>query len=142
MRKLALAVAALQLLAALPAAGGATQGGRRRADTLLPGAWGGRHVRLEVREGGATVEFDCARATVEGRIAVDRSGRFSVAATYYQERGGPERADETPAGEPVRLNGRVGGSLMRLTVTRAGTRRVLGTYSLARDREPFIVKCR
>ena len=36
----------------------------------------------------------------------------------------------------------VGGSLLKLTVTRAGTRKLLGTFNLARDREPVLVKCR
>ena len=72
--KLTLALAALQLFAALPADAHAaahglkasgrrstmTQGGpekvRRRApDTLLPGVWGGEHIRFEVTETGAPV---------------------------------------------------------------------------------------
>ena len=172
MKRMLFAVAALQLLVSLPAAGrgaradafssggafvegsaarvsGAPEpqtrrrrGGRRRADSLLPGVWGGKHVRFEVTEGGASVEFDCAHATVEGPVVVDRAGRFSAAATYYAEHGGPVRADESANGFPVRLTGRVGGSLMKLTVTRAGTRRSLGSFSLARDREPELFKCR
>ena len=119
------------------------RGGRRRApDSLLPGTWGGEHVRLEVTEGGATVEFDCAHATVEGRVVVDGAGRFNVAGTYVEEHGGPVRADESSGGFPVRLSGRVGGSLMRLTVTRARTRKVVGTFALARDREAELGKCR
>jgi hypothetical protein len=142
MKTIALAVVALQLFAAFPFAGGGTQRGRKRADALLPGTWGGRHVRLEVTDGGASVEFDCAHATVEGRIVVDRAGRFSVAGTYYAEHGGPVRIDETPNGFPVRLAGRVGGSLMKLTVTRAGRRKSLGTFALAREREAELFKCR
>lgn len=119
------------------------RGGRARADALLPGVWGGEHVRLEVTEGGANVEFDCAHATVRGPVVVGAAGRFSVAATYFEEHGGPVRAEESSAsGFPVRLTGRVGGSLMKLTVTRARTRRVIGTFSLARDREAELVKCR
>ena len=142
-RTITIAVVALQLFAALAAAGGGTQGGRRRStDALLPGVWGGRHVRFEVTDGGANIEFDCAHATVEGRIVVDRAGRFSAAGTYYAEHGGPIRADESSNGFPVRLTGRVGGSLMRLTVTRTRTRKSLGTFALARDREPEVFKCR
>ena len=174
MRRIAIAFAALQFLAALPPAcygaragafnsGGALRDGaaakvwraptpqtggrrgrRRRADALLPGVWGGKRVRFEVTEGGASVEFDCAHATVEGRIVVDRAGRFSVAGTYVEEHGGPVRDDGSSAGgQPVRISGRVGGSLMKLTITRAaGTRTLVGTYDLTRDREARIVKCR
>jgi hypothetical protein len=159
--KMTVAVAVLQLLAALPPAVSAatrspkpaarrpttTQGGskrvRRRApDTLLPGVWGGEHIRFEVTEAGANVEYDCAHGTVEGKIVVDSRGRFNVYGLHYEERGGPVRPGGEAAGYRVRLSGRVGGSLLKLTVTRAGTRRVVGTFDLARDREPVLVKCR
>ena len=160
--KMTIALAALQLFAALPAAGHAaadsikaagrrapmTQGGgsrrvRRRApDTLTPGVWGGTHIRFEVTETGASVEYDCAHGTVEGKIVVDSQGRFNVYGLHYEEHGGPVRPGDDASGYRVRLSGRVGGSLMKLTVTRAGTRKIIGTYSLARDREPFLVKCR
>jgi hypothetical protein len=104
--------------------------------------WGGEHIRFEVTEGGASVEYDCARETVEGKIVVDSRGRFSVSGLHYEEHGGPVRRGEEASGYRVRLSGRVGGSLMRLTVTRAGTRKVIGTFDLARDREPLLVKCR
>jgi hypothetical protein len=173
MKRITLAVAALQLLAALaagghnaragafikaPAAGDGSpavvkrapmsqatsrRGGQRRApNSLLPGVWGGKHIRFEVTDNGATVEFDCAQATAEGRIVVDRAGRFSVAGTYNEEHGGPVRSDESSAGVPVRFSGRVGGSLMTLTITRAGTREAIGTFALTRDRETRLVKCR
>src|SRR5215210_3444881 len=65
-----IALAALQLFAALPVAHGSaaegrrasmTQGGkkpvqRRAADALTPGVWGGEHIRFEVTESGARVE--------------------------------------------------------------------------------------
>lgn len=160
--KIALALAALQLFAALPAAGhaagGSTEatgrrapmtqgGGKRRApvrppDTLTPGVWGGEHIRFEVTDGGANVEYDCAHGTVEGKIVVDSRGRFNVYGLHYEEHGGPVRPGDGASGYRVRLSGRVGGSLMKLTVTRAGTRKVVGTFNLARDREPLVVKCR
>lgn len=122
---------------------GGTRARRGRAvDALTPGVWGGEHIRFEVTERGARIEYDCAHGTVEGRIVVDGRGRFSVEGRHYEEHGGPVRAGEESAGYRVRLSGRVGGSLMKLTVTRAGTRRVVGTFSLARDREADIVKCR
>ena len=114
---------------------------RRRAnDALLPGVWGGEHIRIEVTEGGATLEFDCAHGTVEGKINVDGAGRFSVAGTFYPEHGGPVREGEGSNGQPVRLTGRVGGSLMNLTITRGRTK--IGTYTLTRDSSGRIFKCR
>ena len=162
--------AALQLVLALAAAGhaaahessraaadGAAAGGRRAlmsqgsrargrrgrgAGALAPGVWGGEHIRLEVTESGANVEYDCAHGTVGGRIVVDSRGRFNVAGVHYEEHGGPVRMGEDAGGYPVRLSGRVGGSLMKLTVTRAGSRRLVGTFSLTRGREAELVKCR
>ena len=133
--KVALALAALQLFAALSTQKGA-------GDALAPGVWGGRHIRFEVTERGANIEYDCAHGTVEGRIVVNARGRFSVEGMHYEEHGGPTREGEGAAGYRVRLNGTVGGSLMKVTVTRAGTRRVVGTYTLARGREAEVVKCR
>jgi hypothetical protein len=133
--KIALALAALQLFAA-------PQNRKGGGDALEPGVWGGEHIRFEVTERGARIEYDCAHGTVEGRIVVDGRGRFSVYGTHYEEHGGPVREGEGSAGYRVRLSGRVGGSLMKLTVTRAGTRRVVGTFSLARGREAELVKCR
>ncbi len=113
---------------------------RRAGDALLPGVWGGRHVRFEVTEAGARIEYDCAHGTVEGKILVDASGRFDVAGTYYREHGGPVREGEDSNGQPVRLTGRVGGSLMSLTVARGGTK--IGDYNLTRDSEGRVFKCR
>ncbi|HEV7889767.1 MAG TPA: hypothetical protein VGP08_03970 [Pyrinomonadaceae bacterium] len=112
----------------------------RMADALLPGVWGGEHIRFDVNEGGARIELDCAHASVEGKVYVDGSGRFSAAATYQREHGGPVREEEEARGERVMLSGRVGGSLMSLTITRG--REKIGTYSLTRDREAHVVKCR
>ena len=138
--------AALLLLTAFTAAGGRAQmsqtGGTPAPDALTPGVWGGDHIRFEVTERGADIEYDCAHGTIEGRIVVDRRGRFSVRGMHYEEHGGPVRAGEAAASYPVRLSGVVGGSLLRLTVTRAGTRRLVGTFSLARGREANLVKCR
>lgn len=123
--------------------GGGTRHVRRRAPaTLMPGVWGGEHIRFEVTEAGARVEYDCARGTVEGRIVVDGRGRFNVSGLHYEEHGGPVRPGAAAAGYRVRLSGRVGGSLLRLTVTRPDTKEVIGTFALARDREPELVKCR
>jgi len=124
-----------------------SKGARRRApDALTPGVWGGPHISFTVTETGASVEYDCAHGTVAGKIVVDAQGRFGVNGRHFEEHGGPVRAteieEEGAGGYRVRLSGRVGGSLMKLTVTRADTREVIGTFNLARDREPNLTKCR
>jgi hypothetical protein len=130
----------------LHAAGGSTQAPppashETRKGAALSGSWGGEGISLEVTEAGARIEYDCAHGTVDRRIVPDARGRFDLPGTHVEEHGGPVRA--APAGGfPVRYAGRVDGSEMELTVTRAADGEVIGTYSLVRAREPSIVKCR
>ncbi len=112
----------------------------RKADELLPGVWGGQHIRFEVTDDGARIDLDCAHGSLDGKIFVDGAGRFNATAFYQQEHGGPVREEEEARGERVTLTGRVGGSLMTLTITRGRTK--IGTYTLTRGREARVVKCR
>lgn len=106
------------------------------------GVWGGEHVGMEVAGGGATAEFDCGRAVISRPLRLDRRGRFDVAGTYYEERGGPVRQGARDAGRPARFAGRVRGGEMRLTVTLADEKELIGHFVLVRGREPSLVKCR
>ncbi len=114
----------------------------RAADALLPGVWGGEHIRFEVIGRGATVEFDCAKAVIYDRVEADARGRFVVYGRYYEEHGGPTRPGDEQNSYPVRVNGVVGGSLMKLTVRHAKTGKLVGAYNLTRDREANLFKCR
>lgn len=116
----------------VPAAGG----------TVQAGAWGGEHAGLEVTGGGATAEFDCGRAVISRPLRLDRRGRFGVAGTYYEERGGPVRHGARDAGRPAHFAGRVRGGEMRLTVTLTDEKELIGRFVLVRGREPSLVKCR
>jgi hypothetical protein len=106
------------------------------------GTWGGEHIELKVSERSAEAEFDCAHATIPRRIVLDRRGRFDVGATYVEEHGGPVRAGAQTGGYAVRFVGRITGETMRLAVRRVDTRESVGTFTLARGREPSLVKCR
>jgi hypothetical protein len=108
----------------------------------LLGAWGGEHISLELTAQGGTLEFDCAHGTIPGDIVPDRSGRFDVPGRYVEEHGGPVREKESSAGFAVRYSGQVTDDRMTITVTRSGTKTRLGTFTLVRDREPSLVKCR
>jgi hypothetical protein len=109
---------------------------------LEVGMWGGEHISLEVTEGGARVEYDCAHGTIGRRIVPDRKGRFDVPGTYVEESGGPVREGAQPKSYPARYTGRVSGGRMSVTVTRGDTRKVLGKFTLVRGREPSLFKCR
>ena len=107
----------------------------------LRGAWGGPHVSLSLTTDGGVAEFDCAHGDITQAVVPDRDGRFDVAGHYSEEHGGPQREGER-ASYPVRYAGRVTSNRMTLTVTRSDTRERLGRFTLERDREPEIVKCR
>ena len=48
--------------------------------TVRLGEWGGPHARLTVRADAASVEFDCARGSIAGKIPVNGKGEFEVRA--------------------------------------------------------------
>ena len=65
-----------------------------QADSLqiVPiGSWGGDHIRLEVTETGATVEYDCAYGSIEGPLFLDKADNFEARGIYIFERGGPHQ---------------------------------------------------
>jgi hypothetical protein len=158
-RKSVLFVSALSLLLAFPV-GGRTGGSSKRPDRRFAvrqplskrnletkrvpfGMWGGEHISLQVTGRDARVEFDCAHATISQRMVLDRRGRFSVAGIYFEEHGGPLRASGEAVGYAVRFDGRVEGrKTMKLTVTRAEPKEIIGTFTLVHNQEPFLVKCR
>jgi len=108
---------------------------------IRTGTWGGQHVRLEVTEDGARLEFDCAHGTIEQRIELDSNGRFEVQGTHTRERGGPARSGETPDRHPARYTGRVEGKVMTLVVTLTDTKETVGTFSLTFGERPELHRC-
>jgi len=40
-------------------------------DKLARGVWGGQHIRAEVTDSGADIEFDCAHGTIDQPIVLD-----------------------------------------------------------------------
>jgi hypothetical protein len=117
------------------------RGAAKDARRVGEGIWGGEHIRLEVRAGGAEVEYDCGRGTV-GEMALDAEGRFDARGTHTPERGGPVRLGREARGLPARYTGRVEGKTMTLNVTLTGTDEDLGTFTLTRGAPPELVKCR
>jgi hypothetical protein len=87
-----------------------------------------------------SLDFDCARGTIEGPIAPDEQGRFDVLGTYVHEGPGPVRPDQL-RGKPARYYGRVEGKTMALSVELSGTDVSIGTFTLVRDRLPRVRKC-
>ncbi len=109
---------------------------------LEPGLWGGQHISLEITESGGTLEFDCAHGTIEGKILPGKGGKVLLKGTYVQERPGPLRQGDEGKGEPIELSGTLKGNKLTLTIRRPGSKQSIGTFTLVRGKEPFIVKCR
>jgi hypothetical protein len=116
--------------------------GEVRTKGLPLGVWGGEHISMEVTERGARVEYDCAHATIDQRIALDRRGRFDVSGMQVLEHGGPVRQNEKLASYPVRFGGQVSGKTMKLSVRNSGTKELIGTFTLVYGQEAKLRKCR
>jgi hypothetical protein len=109
--------------------------------TVRLGEWGGPHARLTVRADAASVEFDCARGSIAGKIPVNGKGEFEVRGRYTPERGGPIRKGDARTGVPVKYRGTVRDSTLTLeTIGEDGT--VLGTFVLSRGTQARLMKCR
>ena len=116
--------------------------GEVRTKGLPVGLWGGEHISIEVTERGATVEYDCAHATIEQRITLDRRGRFDVAGMQVQEHGGPVRQNDESAGYPARFTGQVSDKRMKLSVRKSATKELIGTFTLVYGAQPRLRKCK
>jgi hypothetical protein len=108
----------------------------------MVGEWGGEHILLIVSLSGSTVEYDCAHGTIEGSIATDNDGSFTLSGTHVREHGGPVREDEIPDEHPAQYQGWTNGrGMMSLTVTLIDTGESMGTYWLWLGEQPQLFKC-
>src|SRR6266550_6332883 len=96
-----------------------------RNDKLANGVWGGQHIRAEVTDSGANIEFDCAHGAIDQPIVLDGKGSFDVKGKFTPEHGGPTRRDEESNDRLVRYVGQVKGQTLTLTITDAGTKETI-----------------
>jgi hypothetical protein len=109
--------------------------------SVQKGVWGGDHIRLDVTDDGALIEYDCAHGTIDGPLRVDAQGRFTANGTHVAERGGPVREGDEPKPQPARYNGHLSGETMKLTVTLPASNQEVGTFTLVRGKQPRLTKC-
>lgn len=111
--------------------------------TVATGVWGGEHIRLQVTDNGASLEYDCAHGTIDQPLKLDAEGRFEVKGTHTRERGGPVRRDERPDNQPARYTGRVEGQTMTLKVLLIDSPSATAeTYTLTQGAAGRLMKCR
>ena len=109
---------------------------------LANGMWGGQHIRMEITDKGAEIEYDCAHSTIDEAIVPDRGGRFAVKGRFTREHGGPIREKEEPSSSPVRYVGEVNAKILTLTVTNTATNETLGSFTLTEGGQGRLMKCR
>ena len=105
------------------------------------GRWAGEHVVMEVTSSGATLEFDCAHGTIDGRLTVDSDGRFDAAGSFTRERGGPTRENES-RGVPARYSGSVKDSTLTVTIVLTASKETVGTFTLRHGAQARLFKCK
>jgi hypothetical protein len=104
------------------------------------GLWGGVRVNLEVSDGAASFDFDCAQGTITQTIPLDGAGNFDVPGTYIAERPGPIREGDKSESS-VRYSGTVSQDTMTLVIRRDRSNEELGHFTLIRGKSGKISKC-
>jgi hypothetical protein len=112
------------------------------ANAVPNGVWGGEHIRMEVTDSGADIEFDCARGTISQRLALDAQGRFKIQGTYNAETPAPAAADGGPNGSGVSATytGTLSGSSLRIVVSIEG-QDTPRTFDLLQGDQGHLAKC-
>ncbi len=121
--------------------GASTKAPAEQNGRLANGVWGGEHIRLEVTDGGANIEYDCAHSTIDEPIALDSKGNFEVKGKYSPEHAGPIRDDEGDSSS-VRYAGHAKDGEMTLTITIPDKKETIGNFSLTHGSEGRLMKCR
>jgi len=134
-------VAGLFLLG-LGLAGIGTDGKPRKMQNLASGLWGGQHITINIENGSATVDYDCARGTISGPFKFDSKGKFSFTGKHVREHGGPVRSDESQQGQPARYTGWTDGKKMTLIVTLADSNEEVGKFELEHGKAGRVFKCK
>jgi hypothetical protein len=114
----------------------------RKMQRLGSGSWGGPHIRIEVETGSARIEYDCANGTINGPLTIDSKGRFTWRGTHQPEGPGPIRIDQERSSSAAVYTGSVKGTTMTLTVTLAGSKEPLGTFTVRQGGGGRVFKCR
>jgi hypothetical protein len=122
---------------------GVSEADAAQGESVTTGSWGGEQIRMEVTDAGATIEYACARGTIDHQLVTGAGGRFTAKGTYVRERGGPEGEGEREREEGARAlyTGRTDGKTMTFTVRLTGTNEEFGPFKLAHGKKTRVTKC-
>lgn len=112
-----------------------------RTKKLPIGTWGGQHISIEVAARRTTIEYDCAHATIDQPIVLDRRGRFNVTGRQFPEHGGPVRQEDED-GHPARFSGQVKGNTLTLKVENIASKELIGSFTVLYGAQARLFKCR
>lgn len=106
------------------------------------GVWGGEHIRMEVNDNGADVEFDCASGSISQRLELDDQGRFKVQGIYIAETPAPAAVDggSTASGVKATYAGTLSGSSMHLEIF-IEAQNMPRTFVLVQGDQGHLAKC-
>ena len=119
------------------------QSGATAPTKVVPnGVWGGEHIRMDVNDSGADLEFDCARGNISQRLRLDDKGRFKVQGIYIAESPAPAAVDGgfTASGVNAIYTGSLNGSNLRLEVF-IETHNMPLTFDLVQGDQGHLAKC-
>ena len=119
--------------------GGAYSVSAQHTKPVDKGPWGGAGVLMNVTEAGATIEFDCANASITEEMRVKHDGSFVAEGNFMRSGPGPVRVDDQ--GTPAIFKGKVSGKEMTLKISNAKTGDSLGEYSLTQGRQTRLHRC-
>ena len=109
------------------------------APTMTPGVWGARGVALTVEAKQIRIDLDTGAAVIDGPLQTDATGRFKAAGHFEHYLPGPQRADQPVAIHKVRIDGRVTGNTMALTMRVAGEA-IARKYILTQGRRTKLIR--
>jgi hypothetical protein len=95
---------------------------------------------MEVTGSGADIDYACAHGSITETIVPDREGKFVVKGFHVKERPGPVREGEETE-QPAIYHGSIEGDTVTLTVTLAGTKETVGTFTLTHGKGGRVRKC-
>jgi len=107
---------------------------------VAPGTWGGAHLRMEVSESGAELEFDCGSALISEPLALDANHNFHVAGSYKRGDFGPTREGEKTKSNAI-FTGSVEGNTLKLTME-LNDQDTTQSFTLTKGHEPKLFKCK
>lgn len=115
-------------------------GAAASANAVPNGVWGGEHIRMEVNDSGADIEFDCARGSISQRLELDDRGRFNVQGIYMAQSPAPAAVGGGTSGVKATYTGILSGSSLRLQVSIEG-QDTPRTFNLVQGDEGHLAKC-